>query len=95
VDELVLALFDTAASGLLVLDIAGLGALEYVLFALGERLEDLGGEVKVLGNDGLGGVGCKERSVLVNQLLYRCKGIVDMGDLPSQSDSTKVDSSEK
>ncbi|KAH8718521.1 hypothetical protein HC256_003156 [Beauveria bassiana] len=54
VRKLVPALLDVAAARALVLDGAGLRALENVLFAFGEVLKDFGGEVEVFGNDALG-----------------------------------------
>ena len=47
--ELVVRLLDILALGRLVLDGAGHRALEDVLFAGGEVVEELGGEVEVLG----------------------------------------------
>lgn len=61
VGELVLGLLDVLALGGLVLDGAGHGALENVLFAGGEVVKQLGGEVEVFGNDGLGRVCCEAR----------------------------------
>lgn len=56
VGELVLGLLDVLALGGLILNGAGHRALENVLLAGGEVVKQLGGEVEVFGNDGLGGV---------------------------------------
>lgn len=58
VREVVLGLLDVLALGALVLDRARVGALENVLFARGDVLEDFGREMEVLGDDGLGGMSC-------------------------------------
>jgi hypothetical protein len=57
VREAVLGLLDVLARGALLVDGAGLRALEDVFLAGGEVGEDFGRELEVFGDDGLGRVG--------------------------------------
>ncbi len=56
VGELQFGLFHVGAFGFFVLDGARQGALEDVFLLFGDRLEDFGRELEVLGQNGLGGV---------------------------------------
>lgn len=97
VGELVLGLLDVLALGGLILDGAGHGALENVLFAGGEVVKQLGGEVEVFGNDGLGGVCYKARLLALSYspCFVSHLRVIRCVYIPSQSERIKVDSSEK
>lgn len=101
VGELVVGLLDVLALGRLVLDGAGHRALEDVLLAGGEVVEELRSEVEVFGDDGLGGVSCVKPAVSIYIIHEKARVVAVASskngdiDIPSQSDRIKVDSSEK